>query len=75
MQIDHLALVGSIHSRRSGTNIAENGSENLNVLLEVIVQLFEESDSAMHSFDNLLVRLDRIFLAFNSAIQCEQLEV
>ena len=75
MQIDHLALVGSIHCRGRGTNIAENGSERLNVLLEVIVQLFEESDSAMHSFDNLLVRLDRIFLAFNSAIQCEQLEV
>ena len=75
MQIDHLALVGSIHCRRRGTNIAENGSEHLDVLLEVIVQLFEKSDSAMHSFDNLLVRLDRIFLAFNSAIQCEQLEV
>ena len=75
MQIDHLALVGSIHCRGRGTNIAENGNERLNVLLEVIVQLFEESDSAMHSFDNLLVCLDRIFLAFNSAIQCEQLEV
>ena len=75
MQIDHLALVGSIHCRGRGTNLAENGSEHLNVLLEKAMQLFEESDTAMHSFDNLLVRLDRIFLAFNSAVQREQLEV